>query len=98
MTRFESTATTRGAIIVGSLVVALLILHQDNWFWNDDTLVLGFMPIGLFYHAMISVAASVTWWIATRIAWPIDQDEVRRPESLATDRVTADADPNAETL
>ena len=36
------------------------------------TLVLGFVPMGLFYHACISIAASATWWLATKIAWPED--------------------------
>ena len=39
--------------IVWILILLLLILHQDNWFWNDGQLVFGFMPIGLFYHACI---------------------------------------------
>ena len=60
--------------VIAGLVVLLLILHQDNWFWTDDTLVLGFMPIGLFWHACISLAASLTWALATKIAWPIDED------------------------
>ena len=46
--------------IVWALVFLLVIIHQDNWFWDDETLAFGFMPIGLFYHACISVAASVT--------------------------------------
>ena len=52
------------------LVLILVALHQDNWFWTDDRLVFGFMPIGLFYHAFISVAASVMWFWATRFCWP----------------------------
>lgn len=60
--------------IIAGLVVLLLILHQDNWFWTDDTLVFGFMPIGLFWHACISIGASLTWALATKIAWPIDED------------------------
>ena len=58
--------------IVWGLVLLLLILHQDNWFWEDDTLVFGFMPIGLFFHACISVAAGLTWWLATKHCWPND--------------------------
>lgn len=58
--------------LVWALVLLLVILHQDNWFWEDDTLVMGFMPIGLFYHACLSVAASVTWLVATRHCWPED--------------------------
>ena len=60
--------------LVPALVVLLLILHQDNWFWEDGTLVFGFMPIGLFYHACISVAAGVTWYLATRFCWPHNAD------------------------
>ena len=52
------------------LIIALLILHQDNWFWNDGTLVFGFMPIGLFYHALLSLAAGITWLLAATFCWP----------------------------
>jgi hypothetical protein len=54
------------------MVIALLILHQDNWFWESDRLVFGFMPIALFYHACISLAAGAVWFLATRVAWPRD--------------------------
>ncbi len=60
--------------VVWGLVVLLLILHQDVWFWTDGTLVFGFMPVGLFYHACISVAAGVTWFLATKYLWPAGLD------------------------
>lgn len=63
--------------VVWGLVLLLLILHQDVWFWRDDTLVAGFMPIGLFYHACLSVAASATWFVATRYCWPSDLDSAK---------------------
>ena len=63
---------SNGKWIIIGLVVLLVILHQDNWNWDNDTLVLGFVPMGLFYHACISIAASATWWLATKIAWPED--------------------------
>lgn len=56
--------------LIGIFLLLLLVLHQDNWFWEDDTLVFGFIPMGLFYHACISVAASITWFLATKFAWP----------------------------
>lgn len=65
---------SNGQKIIIGLVVLLLILHQDNWFWDDDTLLLGFLPIGLFWHACISIAATLTWALATKIAWPLDQE------------------------
>lgn len=59
--------------VVLILVVLLVILHQDNWLWGNDTLVFGFLPIGLLFHAAISLAASITWYLATIYAWPADE-------------------------
>ncbi|HBE71257.1 MAG TPA: hypothetical protein DDW52_24180 [Planctomycetaceae bacterium] len=63
-----------GTLVVAVLVALLIILHQDNWLWESETLVGGVLPIGLFYHACISVAASATWLLATKVAWPLDSD------------------------
>lgn len=53
------------------LVILLLVFHQDFWWWDDtDPLVLGFMPIGLAYHAGISLAAAFVWWLSTKYCWP----------------------------
>ena len=71
-----SSPRSSGPLIFAGLVVGLLILHQDNWFWTDDTLVFGFMPIGLLWHASISVAACLTWALATKIAWPVHEDVI----------------------
>lgn len=56
--------------VVWGLVVLLIIMHQDFWFWDDRTLLFGFMPIGLAYHAGISLAAAFTWFLATIYCWP----------------------------
>lgn len=56
--------------IVWALVAALALLHQDFWYWSDRTLVFGFMPMGLFYHALFSIACAVVWALAVRYAWP----------------------------
>lgn len=58
--------------IVWGLIAALIILHQDNWLWDDGALVFGFFPVALLYHAGISVAAAITWYLATQFAWPDD--------------------------
>lgn len=60
--------------LVWVLVLILVIIHQDFWFWDDGRLVFGFMPIGLFYHVCISIAAAVVWFIATVVAWPAEVD------------------------
>lgn len=56
--------------IVWILVIALFVLHHDFWYWEDTTLLFGFMPIGLFYHAMYSLAAGFVWFLAVKFAWP----------------------------
>lgn len=65
-------------------VALLVLLHQDFWWWDSRTLVLGFLPIGLFYHALFSIAAGLTWAFANKYAWPhhIEEwaDEFEAPE------------------
>ncbi len=58
---------------VWALILVLIIAHQDIWFWDDTTLVFGFLPVALAYHACISLAAAFTWYLATRFCWPSDQ-------------------------
>ena len=61
--------------LVWILVVLLFILHQDFWWWDDvEPMVFGFMPIGLAYHAGISVASGIVWALAVRYCWPKDVD------------------------
>ena len=48
----------------------LFVLHQDFWLWSNQTLVFGFMPIGLLYHAGFSVAAALLWLCMVKFAWP----------------------------
>lgn len=55
------------------LVVLLIVLHQDFWYWNDvRPLVFGFVPIGLAYHAGLSIAATLVWLLAVKFCWPKD--------------------------
>ena len=58
--------------IVWGLVLLLILLHQDNWLWDNPKLIWGFLPITLLYHMGISLAATVTWLLAIRYAWPDD--------------------------
>ena len=67
-------------VAVWIIIAALLVLHQDNWNWTSDTMVFGFMPIGLFYHACISLAAGITWYLATLYCWPTELEESKGPQ------------------
>ena len=68
-----SRASSRsGRLLVWGIVIALFVLHQDFWWWDNKTLLLGFMPIGLFYHAAFSIAAGLVWALAIKLAWPAE--------------------------
>lgn len=48
----------------------LFVVHHDFWYWNDRSLVFGFLPIGLAYHALFSIASGLLWLAALKFAWP----------------------------
>ncbi|MDX2152270.1 MAG: hypothetical protein SFV54_16150 [Bryobacteraceae bacterium] len=61
-------------LLVG--VVVLYVLHQDYWFWRTARpLVFGFLPVGLFYHAVYCLAAAGLMWLLIRYAWPAYLEE-----------------------
>jgi hypothetical protein len=74
--------------VIWLMVLALIVAHQDLWYWEDPTLVFGFIPIGLFYHACISLAAGFTWWLACVFAWPTVLAESDTTLDSASENVT----------
>lgn len=65
---------------MATVFVALLyVLHQDFWFWREARpLVFGFVPIGLFYHAALTVASSVAIWLLVKSAWPANLEDIEQ--------------------
>lgn len=65
------------------MVIAVLAVHQDSWNWKDSSLVFGFLPKGLAYHAGFSILAAVTMATLVKFAWPSHLEEVQSeiPES-----------------
>jgi hypothetical protein len=63
--------------IVYGLILLLGVLHQDFWNWHHhEPMLFGFIPVGLAWHAGISVAAGVIAFLAVRYCWPDDVDAV----------------------
>ena len=56
--------------LLTGLVLLVIVLHQDSWFWTDKTLVFGFIPIGLAYHIGYAFVASATLALLVKFAWP----------------------------
>jgi hypothetical protein len=69
------------AICFAALIL-LFFLHNDFWFWYDTRLVLG-LPVGLLYHVIYCVAASILMYALVRFAWPesLEVDPVEEQES-----------------
>jgi hypothetical protein len=61
-------------------LVVMAALHHDFWFWNDPTLVFGFLPVGLAYHALYSAVAGLLWYVIMRRAWPDELEKFAQPE------------------
>jgi hypothetical protein len=67
-------------IWIGTLL--LIGLHQDSWFWDDhQTLIFGFLPVGLAYHAAFSIVAAIWWGSAMVFAWPHDLEALAEEEN-----------------
>ena len=60
------------------VILIVYILHNDLWFWNNPTIIMG-IPVGLFYHLIYCFIASILLFLLIKFAWPklveeVDQD------------------------
>ena len=73
-------------LLLASLVVVLYVLHQDWWNWTTPyPLVLGFVPIGLFYHVCYTLAAAALMAVLVALAWPDHLEAEARERSEAAE-------------
>lgn len=47
-----------------------VVLHHDVWNWDNRSLWFGFLPAGLGYHVIYSVALGIFWYLVSRFSWP----------------------------
>ena len=77
-------------ILLTLLVLVVYVLHQDFWNWKKaEPLVLGFLPIGLAYHAGYSILAAITMALLVKFAWP------KHLENFQPEPNTSPPEPNA---
>ena len=69
------------ALLYAALVL-LFVLHQDLWLWDDPRIVLG-LPVGLSYHVVYCLVASLLLGRTVRFAWP---EGAEAPEDQEVDR------------
>ena len=80
------------AKLAWGVVIVAGILHTDLWAWEDDTLVFGFVPWALAYHAGISVLAACGWALVVHYDWPHGLEEWAGGGSRTEEQGASDAD------
>lgn len=60
--------------VVWILIAVLTVVHQIPWGFKATPLFEGVIPPGLLFHAVLSVAASLVWWLAVTFCWPTDAE------------------------
>ena len=65
---------TKRTLIV-TFFVLLFVLHQDFWWKDDPTLVLGFLPISLAYHIGWTLLVALGWFLVAKFFWPKGLDD-----------------------
>lgn len=62
------------------MLLGLIVLHHDFWFWTDSTLISGWLPIGLAYHIGLTLVAVAFWCFVVKTAWPPTQADASSGE------------------
>ena len=71
-------------VLLAAAVVALYLLHQDFWFWRRaEPLAFGFLPAGLTYHGVYTLACAFLMWLLVAHAWPRHLEDVERAGKTA---------------
>ncbi|MGD1084595.1 MAG: hypothetical protein ABSA47_07580 [Verrucomicrobiota bacterium] len=64
------------------LIALVYVAHQDLWNWKKaDPLILGFLPVGLAYHAAYAVLCAIMMAVLVKFAWPKHLETQEGPEA-----------------
>jgi hypothetical protein len=74
--------------ILTILVLVYWALHQDTWNWRiAEPFAFGFLPVGLWYHALYTLGISLLMALLVKVAWPTElEKEVDSAEEVATSK------------
>lgn len=72
--------------VLAFLTLVLIVLHQDWWNWSKvDPRLFGFVPVGIWYHALFCVAAAILLWLFVLFAWPKHLENVEPEAGVVRD-------------
>ena len=66
--------TTLTIVLLTLAVITLLVLRHDYWNWHEVKPI-GFLPIGLWWHILVTLFSSVVMWLLVTFAWPAHLEE-----------------------
>ena len=59
------------AALLTFIFLLVLFLRHDYWNWdNPGHLLFGFLPVGLWWQALVTILASITMFLMVTLAWP----------------------------
>lgn len=51
--------------------LAVIVMRHDYWFWDTPyPLLFGWLPVALWWQALVSLSACALMWLMVRFAWP----------------------------
>ena len=51
------------------LIPTLVVLFENFWLWDNDSLILG-LPVNLLYHISFCVVVAAVMLVVVKRAWP----------------------------
>ena len=58
------------------VVLIVLVLRHDYWWWDKaEPLLFGFLPVGLWWQALVTLMAAGMMWMLVKFAWPAHLEE-----------------------
>ncbi len=51
------------------LIPILVVLFENFWLWDNDSLILG-LPVNLLYHISFCVVVAAVMLVVVKRAWP----------------------------
>ena len=63
-------------LLLALVALVVIVLRHDYWFWDTPyPLLFGFLPVGLWWQALVSLLAAGMMWLMVRLAWPQELED-----------------------
>lgn len=79
-------------LLLTLLWLVVLFMRHDFWNWESPRpLLFGFLPVGLWWQALVSFAASFTLALFVRFAWPHHLEDATEPQAGPRDPTSTES-------